>query len=119
MEIMNEEKMYPRGKGVIGNDWWHSWRDGTHRKTNRYIDPSKHVCVSPRTRRKGSIQNQKKRQSAERRIETTVGDDAYIYTFTDDIPSSSQTIDLKKVVIRYSASTTVILRPGPPNYKPS
>jgi hypothetical protein len=53
MEIMNEEKMYPKGKGV--DDSWDSWRDGTHRKTNKYIDPSKQVCVSPSTRRRGSV----------------------------------------------------------------
>jgi hypothetical protein len=55
MEIMNEEKMYPRGKRVEGP--WDSWRDGTHRKTNRYMEPSKHVCVSPSTRRRGSVKN--------------------------------------------------------------
>jgi hypothetical protein len=76
MEIMNEEKMYPRGKGIRGNDFWLSWRDGTHRKTNRYIDPSKHVCVRPRTRRRGSVTKTKSGRENEK---ITVAIYTYLY----------------------------------------
>jgi hypothetical protein len=33
MLTMKEEKMYPRGRGVVGYVLEASWRDGTHRKT--------------------------------------------------------------------------------------
>ena len=51
MDIMKQEKMYPRGRGVVrgpalGRD---SWRNGTQRKTKMYRDPSKTVCVKPST----------------------------------------------------------------------
>lgn len=41
MAIMKQEKMYPRGSGL--EDVVVSCRDGTQRKTNKYMDPSKHV----------------------------------------------------------------------------
>jgi hypothetical protein len=71
MLIMKDEKMYPRGSGVVGYILEASWRKGTQRKTllysfksliytrtlrthNRYIEPSKQVWVRPSTRRRGS-----------------------------------------------------------------
>jgi hypothetical protein len=35
MLIMKEEKMYPRGRGVVGYVLETSWREGTQRKTLR------------------------------------------------------------------------------------
>lgn len=55
MEIMNEEKMNPRGSAVEGYAGETSCSDGTHMKTNRYIDPSKHVCMVPIASSKGSF----------------------------------------------------------------
>ena len=43
---MNEEKIYPSGSdSPVGET---SWREGTHAKTKRYMDPSKQVWVKPK-----------------------------------------------------------------------
>jgi hypothetical protein len=62
---MNEEKMYPSGSVVGGSVGEPSCREGTQMKTKRYIEPSKHVCVRPRTRSSGS---EKEYKSAYNRI---------------------------------------------------
>jgi|SRR5882762_1534820 hypothetical protein len=71
MLIMKEEKMYPRGSGVVGNVLEVSCKEGTQMNTlryscrdltsvrilwtyNRYIEPSKQVWARPRTSRRGS-----------------------------------------------------------------
>lgn len=100
MDIMNDEKMYPRGNGMDPGSW-HSWRDGTHRKTNKYMDPSKHVCVRPSTSKRGSEQ-----QSL--RYQTIYDLVCQKHTLTDDIPGLAQTTDLQNVVVGYSTSSTVI-----------
>ena len=66
-----------------GNDFWLSWRDGTQRKTNRYIDPSKQVCVRPRTRRRGSVKTKiktvRRDKKREKRVEKLLCDWTYLY----------------------------------------
>jgi hypothetical protein len=52
IETMKAEKMYPNGRDGSMDD---SCNVGTQMKTKRYIEPSKIVCVKPRTRRMGSI----------------------------------------------------------------
>lgn len=47
-----KEKMYLSGSGTANVMATASWSDGTQRKTKR--DPSKQVCVRPRTRSTGS-----------------------------------------------------------------
>lgn len=54
MEIMNEEKMYPRGRATVGKETDTSCNDGTQTNTKRYIEPSKHVWVKPIANKIGS-----------------------------------------------------------------
>jgi hypothetical protein len=51
IETMKAEKMYPNGRDRSIDD---SCNVGTQMKTKRYMEPSKIVCVKPRTRRMGS-----------------------------------------------------------------
>ena len=56
IETMKAENMIPNGRVVVLAA---SCNVGTQTKTKRYIEPSKQVCVSPKTSRRGSREGQR------------------------------------------------------------
>lgn len=112
MEIMNEEKMYPRGRAIAGNVGEASCKEGTQTNTKRYIDPSKQVCVKPIANKMGSASGHRAHQRVS--LYTRLDNLKTVFTVAHDFPCLTQSPQLERVDARdrRTTSASIVLCPS-------